>query len=43
MGRLTDLQDDMKLAYETYTAYFWVVFSVGVIVAGALGTLFGLF
>ncbi len=43
MGKLTDLRNDMKLAYETYTVYFWVAFSVGVIVAGVIGTIFGAF
>jgi len=43
MDILTNLRKDMKRAYETYTAYFWVAFSVGMIVAGTLGKLFGAF
>jgi len=43
MDILTDLRKDMKKAYEAYTAYFWVAFSVGIVVAGTLGKIFGAF
>ena len=43
MGRLTDLRDDMKRAYEADKPYYWLAFSIGVVVAGFLGTLFGAF
>ncbi len=43
MEILTDLRKDMKLAYKTDKAYYWIAFSVGIIVAGTLGKIFGAF